>query len=373
MLAERLVLLALSLLALHSPAALSKEVRSFRVFSVGNDVFAAGDHASVRGEVNGDALLAGGEVTLEGRVGGDAALAGGRIALRGDVAEDVYAAGGELTIAGRIGGSARITGGEITITEDASIADGLSIAGGRIELLGHAGQYAQIAGGEVRINGRVDGDVNVSSGSLVIGPDTVIEGRLTYRGREEARVSENARVRDGVVHVPDRRHGRFERMFTAFTVIWLAGWTIVGIVLLALLPQASRTITDTLRARPGASLLVGLALLCVIPIIIVLGAITVVGLPLALLLVCLYLVLLPIGYLTSVAALGDWLLPKLRREKPVTTIMRIGTFILALIVVYLVTRIPVLGGLVAFLVVLAGMGALGLAVVRRRTAAPTAA
>jgi hypothetical protein len=367
---ERLVVLALSLLALAPQASLSTEGRSSRV---GNDVFAAGDHAAIRAEVNGDALLAGGEVTLEGRVGGDAALAGGRIALRGDVGEDVYAAGGELTIAGRIGGSARLAGGEITVTEDASVADGLSLAGGRIELLGHVGQYAQIAGGEVRINGRVDGDVNVSSGSLVVGPDTVIEGRLTYRGREEARVSENARVRDGVVHVPARRHGRaFERMFTTFTVIWLAGWTIVGILLLALLPHASRTVTDTLRARPGTALLVGLALLCVIPIVIVLGAITVVGLPLALLLVCLYLVLLPIGYLISVAALGDWLLPKLRRGKPVTTAMRIGTFILAIIIVYLLTRVPMLGGLVALLVVLAGIGALGLSIGRRRTAATAA-
>jgi hypothetical protein len=119
------------------------------------------------------------------------------------------------------------------------------------------------------------------------------------------------------------------------------------------------------RSRPGPALLVGVALLLAVPIVIVLVGITLVGIPLALLLLCLYFVLLPLGYLAAVATLGDWLLPRMRGTKPITTPMRIGAFVIVLIVIYLVTRIPLLGGLVALGLLLAGMGGLVLSILRR--------
>jgi cytoskeletal protein CcmA (bactofilin family) len=364
MLNERTVVLLAVLSLAAGSIACGSERETVRV---GDDVFVAGDEAAFRGDLAGDALLAGGKVVLDGAVGGDAVLAGGDLDIRGNITQDLYAAGGELEVAGRIGGSARIAGGEIRIADTASIAGGLSAAGGRIELDGHAGEYAQIAGGKVRINGRVDGDVRVSSGELVVGPDAVIEGRLTYRGPRDARVSSAAQVRGGVVNVRDeRRHGRtLERVFGWFAFVWLAGWTLVGILLLALLPGASRAVTDTVRSRPGAALLLGLAVLCVVPILIVLVAITVVGIPLALLLLLAYLLLLPLGYLAAVAAIGDTLLPRLRGSKPSTTPLRIGAFILMLVLIYLLTRIPVLGGAIAFALILAGMGGLALALAAR--------
>lgn len=365
----------MALLALVMSATASAADRERASMRIGDDVFVAGDRAVLRHDVAGDALLAGGEVELAGAVGGDAVLAGGRVELDGRVEEDLYAAAGELVIRGNVGGSARITAGEIDLHQDASIGDGASIAGGRIELDGRIGRYAQIAGGSVRLNGRVDGDVTVRSGELAVGPDAIIEGRLIYRGDREARVSPSAQVRGGVASVAssddERRFAK--RVFRWFSVAWLIGWVLVGIVLLALLPGATRAVTDTVRARPGASLLVGLALIIALPILIVIVAITIIGLPLALLLAALYVVLLPLGYLAAVAALGDWLAPRLRRAKPVTTLVRLGAFVLALTAVYLVTRVPVLGGVLICALILVGMGALALAMRRRGPPPPAAA
>lgn len=357
-------LLSLALAFAATGVALGRE----QALRIGNDVFLAGDEAAFRDDVTGDALLAGGEVSFEGSTGGDAVLAGGRVQVRGNVGEDLYAAGGEVSVGGTIAGSARVTGGEVRIDESARINDGLSVAGGRVELNGHAGRYVQIAGGEVRINGRVDGDVGVSSGELVIGPRAVIEGRVTHRGPRAPRVDSSAQVQGGVHHVPskDVDGHALRKLFTFAALLWLAGWTIVGILILGLLPGASRAVTDTVRSRPWAAVLLGLALCFAIPVVIVLCAITLVGIPLALLLLCLYLVLLPLGYLASVATLGDWLLPRLRGGKPVTTPMRIGVFVLVLVVAYLITRIPVIGGLIVLALLLAGLGGLVLAVVPRR-------
>jgi hypothetical protein len=116
-----------------------------------------------------------------------------------------------------------------------------------------------------------------------------------------------------------------------------------------------------------------LALLVGVPVLLVALAVSLIGLPLALLLLCLYLLLLPLGYLAAAAAIGDWLLPRIRRGAAITTSQRVLMLLGVLIALAVVTRVPYLGGLVCLVVLLAGMGSLVLAAVaRHRTAGATA-
>lgn len=345
-----------AMLGLAAATAVGSDERSA---SFGNDVFRAGDRVVFTDTVAGDALLTGGEVELQGSVGGDVAAAGGEVDVGGSIGQDLYAAGGRVTVRGKVGGSARLAGGDVEIAENASIEDGVSIGGGEVTLRGHVGRYLQVAGGNVRIDGRVDGDVNVSSGHLSVGPNAVVGGRLTYRGRDEPDVDSAAQIAGGVEHVSRRRDGRVgERVFGAFAFVWWLGWTLIGVLLIALLPQATRSITDRIRERPGASALMGFAVLCGVPIAILITAITVIGIPLAILLALAYILLLPLGYLAAVAAVVDALLPRVRRAAPPTTLMRVGAFVLAAVVIYLVTRIDFVGGLVAFALLIVGLGGL---------------
>jgi cytoskeletal protein CcmA (bactofilin family) len=343
-------------LAFVAAAAAGSDERST---SLGDDVFRAGDRVVFADTVTGDALLTGGEVELQGSVGGDVAAAGGEVAIDGDVGQDLYAAGGRVDVRGKVSGSARLAGGDVEIAESASIADGVSIGGGEVRVRGHIGRYLQVAGGDVRIDGRVDGDVNVSSGRLSVGPDAVIAGRLTHRGPRQPDIDSGAQIVGGVDHVAKRRDGNVAgRVFGAFAFVWWLGWTLIGVLLIALLPQATRTITDGIRARPGASALLGFAFLCLVPIAILITAITLIGIPLAILLALVYVLLLPLGYLSAVAAAVDALLPRVRKAGPPTTLMRVGAFVLAAVVIYLVTRIDFVGGLVAFALLIVGLGGL---------------
>lgn len=344
------------MLGLFAAAAVWPDERSA---SLGSDVFRAGDRVVFTDTVTGDALLTGGEVDLQGSVGGDVAAAGGEVEIGGSVGQDLYAAGGRVTVRGRVSGSARLAGGKVEVAENASIEDGVSIAGGEVRLRGEVGRYLQIAGGNVRIDGRVDGDVNVSAGRLSVGPGAVIAGRLTHRGPDEPHVDSGAQIAGGVDHVSKRRDGKVAgRVFGAFAFVWWLGWTSIGVLLIALLPQATRAITDRIRTRPGAAALLGFAVLCLVPIAILIAAITLIGIPLAILLALVYVILLPLGCLASVAALVDALLARVRKTAPPTTLMRAGAFVLAAIVIYLVTRIDFVGGLVAFAFLIVGLGGL---------------
>ena len=340
---------------------------------LGDDLFTTGADVRIGGDIAGDAIAAGGEVTLDGTVHGDTVVAGGQVSLRGSSADDLYAAGGEVRLSGHVTGNARIAGGEVDLDRNAAIDGGASVSGGRVRVDGRVGRYLQIAAGSTRLDGNVAGDVDVAGGELIVGPATVVEGALTFRGPKPPRVAEGAQIRGGVTHVPERRLGKNARgALIGVAILWLLGWCVVGAVLLALWPGFSRSVSENVTRRTGLALLVGLAVLIGSPALIVLTGITVIGLPLALLLLAIYLVLFPFGFLASAVAIGDWLLVRMRRGAEIATRHRVLTLFGVLVALFLLTRIPVLGGLLCLLLLLAGMGSLVLAAVNRHRGAVTA-
>jgi hypothetical protein len=98
-----------------------------------------------------------------------------------------------------------------------------------------------------------------------------------------------------------------------------------------------------------------------VPVALVLLMITAIGIPLALLGLCVYLILLPLGYLFSAAALGEWLLSRLRQGAEIAMQQRILMLLAVLVVLFVLTRIPVLGNIVMLLVILTGVGGLVMA------------
>jgi cell division protein FtsW (lipid II flippase) len=98
-----------------------------------------------------------------------------------------------------------------------------------------------------------------------------------------------------------------------------------------------------------------------IPLVLVSGICLWVAPQLALLLLFLYLLLLPLGYLASAAAIGEWLLSRTQGGAQLLTRQRILMLIGVLSALFVLTRIPVLGAVLRFLLILAGIGSLVMA------------
>lgn len=363
------VLLLLPLLLLSSPApvaAAQEEAQEREAVTrrLGDDLFAAGSRVRISDDTGGDALVAGGELDLAGGVGGDTAAVGGEISLRSRVGGNLYAAGGEIGLQGVVLGNARLAGGRIQIDRGAEIAGGLSAAGGEVDIDGRVTRYLQVAGGKVRIDGQIGGDVDVAGGQLIIGPNAVVEGVVTFQGPQPPEVASGAQLRGGLQHVERswragrEAAGRVGAVLGFGALLWLLGWMIVGAVAIALWPRAAHAATDAVLHRPWLSLLVGLLVLTCAPVLILVSMVTLVGIPFGLLLLAVYLVLLPLGYLTAAAALGEWLLLRLRGGQQPTVRARILVLLGALAVLLLLVSTPYVGKLIGLLVLLAGMGGL---------------
>ena len=327
---------------------------------LGKDRFAAGQDITVTHGVVGDLLAAGREIIVDEKIGGDAVAAGGTIRLNGNVSDNAYAAGGRVFLNGTIARNARFAGGNVEIAPSARIEGGASIAARQARVNGAIGSYLQAAGGILYLDGPVGGDVDASARQIELGPNARINGKLRYRTNGVLKQDPGAQVLGGIEQLPFRMHRAPIARGLALFIFWF--WTFGLMVLVAvlfLLPGFTNVI-GTLETRPGASALLGFALLVCIPIASLILLITLIGAPLALLSIAAYFALLLVGYIAAAAAIGDLLLKGLRHKTAETAGWRIAAAICGVFIIALLGRIPMLGGLIVFVALIMGIGAVGL-------------
>lgn len=331
--------------------------------SFGNDRFAAGPTVRIAQPVTGDLFAAGGSVDIEAPVTGDALAAGGNLRITASLGESLYAAGGQLRLDAPVARSARVAGGQIELGPRSRVAGNLTIVGGEVELRGTIGGHVLAAAGELLIDGEIAGDVTATAGAIELGPNARIGGRLRYASREEIRRDPAAQIAGGVERVAvrgeSRRAERFERSFgPRGGWVWTVGLMVLAALLVGGLPEFYARVTATMRARPGASLLAGFVAVVCIPVAAVILFVTIVGIPLALIALGLYLALLVVGYASAGIALGDSLLKRVRAAAASGLWWRVGAAMLATLVIALVARVPYLGGAVMLAALVIGIGAL---------------
>ncbi|MCJ7450995.1 MAG: hypothetical protein MUO39_00765 [Steroidobacteraceae bacterium] len=332
----------------------------------GTDYFGAGGLLNLTDPVEGDAFLAGGQVATASEVNGDLVAAGGEVSIGGSVGDDVYAAGGDVKVDAIIHGNARVGGGDVAVGPATVIAGATTLTGGSVDFEGNSHGLLKISGGTVTMAGQALGDVDVRSEELVIRPETQIGGRLIYRGPAEPVVPEGAVIAGGV-EFHESGHGKFmhdeggpvrEAVHWVGSVLWFAGVFLVGALFLVLFPGLSARAAETIRRDPWQSVGLGFAILACVPIVAVVLLVTIVGIPLALLLVPLYLLLMFLGWIVAALFIGQRGLAMVRGTAPASTGWRLLALLLALLALSLVRHVPFIGGIVVFVTLIAGIGAL---------------
>jgi len=333
---------------------------------VGSDFFGAGGMLNLTEPVDGDAFLTGGHVTVASEIKGDLIVAAGEVSVGGNIGDDLYAAGGNVQLDAIVAGNARIAGGDITVGPATVVAGALSLTGANIEFDGDTHDYLQAAGASVRIDGAVHGDATVRAKEIEIGPDTRIAGRLIVHGASEPVVPEGAVISGGVEFhrvSPDRYFDDTGDTVRTVAhgigrVLWFAGVFLAGVLFVFVFPGLSSRASHFVGREPLKSLGLGFAVLVCVPVFAVLLLITVIGIPLALLLLPFYLLLLFLGWVTTALFIGDKGLELTRGPQAPSSPLRLLALFLALVALWLLGRIPLVGGWITCLALLAGIGAL---------------
>ncbi|MEQ8966447.1 MAG: polymer-forming cytoskeletal protein [Azospirillaceae bacterium] len=317
--------------------------------ATGKNVAAAGALVALSADTEEDAMVAGGTVRADGRVGGDLFAVGGRVRAGAAIGEDAF-----------------LAGGNVSLGANATVGSDLFAAGGDLTIDGTVAGDALLGGGTIEIAGTIEGDVEAAGGSLILLPGARIGGDLRFHGADPPEIVEGATVGGTVTHdriMPGERGERGEdrehRGWIAGLVggvLFTIGVMIAGALWLAASPQTVTGAARSFRESPVIGGLLGLAVAAVWPLATLLAAVTVIGLPVAGVLFLLYPIVLFAGYLAAAFGLSDVVLA--RRILPPGYGLRVLAFVIAVLVLAVVSLIPFLGTLAVIVIFLVGLGAL---------------
>jgi hypothetical protein len=247
-----------------------------------------------------------------------------------------------------------VVSGDVDV-ERGETVEGVFIASGDARIAGHVDGDVVLLSGDVVVSGRIDGDLFTAGGEARLLPSAEVTGDVGY-GDEHPQVSLDARVHGDVTKQDWPDVGGLFSWFAGI-VVWLAvslSLLALGALLLLIAPRAADALEARSRERIGPLIAIGIAIAIVLPVIALVAAITLVGLPLAL---GIGLSLLPLGavaYLVSAYALGRRILKPPRQ--------RMLSFLAGLAILRLAALVPFLGALVGLAALIFGLGLIGAAI-----------
>jgi cytoskeletal protein CcmA (bactofilin family) len=334
---------------------LGSSVALAQMSQLGGKLRAGGDIVVPSGEtVQGDLYASGGSVRIEGTVDGDLVASGGQVEVSGEVTGDLLTGSGNVDVSGRVGGDARVGAGQVTVS--GSVGEDLLAGAGQVTLTstGEVGEDLIFGSGRMTLSGRVEGDVLGSTGNYA--------RTGSIGGTENVNITE--REEEPVPTVGDRILDVVQRFVSVLLVAALLLW---------LAPRLVDGVSGTLRRRPLASLGIGLlglvALVILVIVIIFVVVLVAIGLGLVGLdglvgttVFATMVTLVVLGFVFFfVAAFGAHAGVGMSVGGLALGgggARRWGALALGVFVVVVLTSLPVVGGFLALIVVLFGLGAI---------------
>lgn len=337
---------------------------------IDEDLYISGGNLSIDAPVKGDLVAAGGQITVNGDVEGDIIAAGGMMRLNGNVTESERIAGGMITVNGHIKKDIFVFGGNIEIAKNCQVDGDLVVSGGNLVCNGNIGRSIIASAGTIIIGGTVEKDVNIdSTGSLTIGSGAVIKGNLKYASPQRADIKPDAKIKGTTTYqktiiekpAPEKKATVADFFYSIFiSIIWLCAMIILGIIFILIAPKRTVETAEMILKRPWASLGLGFLMLIVVPIASIILICTVIGIPLGLIGLMIYIVALYISKIFVSLMIGKKFLAWIKKREDVSLIW---SFIIGLIIVSILIAIPYLGTLVSLACIVFGLGAIYLSLV----------
>lgn len=322
--------------------------------------YVAGNVVEIYGTVNGDIFAAGDTITIDSEnINGDVFVAGSSISIKGKINGSLRIAGENIDLSGEVTRNAMVAGKNFTVDSDSKLAGHLTFWGQMLSMAGQVDGRVEGAMENIRISGIVGQDLDIYLSSdreadIYLSDEGKIGGSVYYKALKKSEINEN--VVSGEVsfnQIIKKAAPVFGMAILLGLIIKFFGMLIVGMLGLYLWPKFFAHSYELMYKKPVKTFGKGLLLLLVTPLAGVLIAITVIGLPIALIAMALWAVLL---YLATVVA--AWLLGKLVKEKLFAKSKWHNLAILALGVLLLIILklIPIIGWVVVFVFYISAWG-----------------
>jgi Putative zinc-finger len=310
--------------------------------------------ANIDGTITGDLIVFGRRVSVDGSVKGDVICFARNLEVKGKVEGNIYNFAQTLRIEGQAGRSVTTFTHTMELPTQGRIGADLLAFAEEANLDGSIARDAVTFSENTSVRGKIGRDFSSHSDRIMLAAPAQVSGDFTARVRKAERVQ----IGEGVVisgktdvQVRAKRSRYAGPGFYIWQAVTLVGAWIVGMLLAALFPAAF-AFTPKSGSEFAWRTAVGFLVLLATPIAALLLAITLVGLPLGLIALGLWVLILYFAKIFVAATVAQQVF------KPAGTTARAMAvpLLASLLIVWIAINLPFVGGIISFIVMLVGAG-----------------
>lgn len=309
---------------------------------------------NLNADVKGSAILAGEGVNIKSDVDGIAFGVSNETEFGGSAEYGIFA-GTTVDIKGNISKDTFIAGNTVKIQQDSDLNRDVIIAGNDVKINGNIDRNLTVYGNNVEINGKVSGNVKLVVSSVKIGDKAVI-GNLSYP--KDANVSISDKSKTGEITKTEAINDDTVSVSSIIVsgVMSLVSLLVIFAILTLVCPNVFTKIQDKYSKfdfDKGIEVVTkGLLVLVLVPMVSLLAFSFAFGIPLAFILIVLYVIAI---YLSSIFAgyiLGYKIWQKFGKRD--INILVIG--LLGLLIITILKMVPGVSVVVSVITLLVGLG-----------------
>jgi cytoskeletal protein CcmA (bactofilin family) len=328
-----------------------------------DDLIALGQTIDIKGTVTGDLYAFAQNVTISGKVDGTIFTGASSVDINAESVMSIWAAGGNIAISGNVSNNVILAGGNLAVQANANIGKDIRAYGGQLNVKGNVAGAIKGGVGKFSMEGKTS-RIKISADDVKIKSSAVISGDVIVQSEKEPVIEEGA-VISGETRCerPSQEEktalfafAPFIAFFITFMkiVIFIAK-IIVGIIIIALFGGYVRRIMDTLIKSPWKSLGWGFLGLIVIPVAVVILFAILIGFPIAIFGIYIYSILFYLSSIFIGLVIGEKIIQLFKKEGKISLYL---SFIIGILVLFVLGLIPILGLVIKIFVLLFGAGML---------------
>ena len=338
--------------------------------TIDDTLIASGNRIVVEGTVTGDVIAGGRHIVIRGKVGGNLIGWAQYVEVEGEIGGSVFASGQEVTIRGPVGGGVHGFAQHVRVIKGSRVAGSVASFAQTLAIDGVVGRDVHARGAEVDVTGVVRRDLDAEAMRITLGAGSRVGGVLTAKvvDPDDLRVEPGATV-GGAREVVLWGEGAsvspyLTRTFYVRQTLWLLAAFLTGWLLFRLAPGASDVRFET-PAAAIRTLGVGLLCVCTAPVAAIIAAVTLVGLPVAAVVIGLWALAIYLAKIPVALFLGRTILGPSGRGGLVPALL------VGLLAVFVAVELPVIGWVIDLALTLIGVGVLCTWVLRAYRASRT--
>ncbi len=357
------ILLTLSLLLPITAAKAANTRTGNSIYVASNEIiagnlYAIGEKITIDGNISGDLIALAQTIVVNGRIDGDIIALAHNISVNGPIGGNVRIAGNNLSINNKIARNLNLFGPKVIIGTNSNVAWDTYLIGVDADINGTLNGNLSGQANKIIVNGKIGKNIDLKlaqddSSNLIIGPKAIINGNLTYNSSHQIDVSKKATIAGKIKQIKTKTKTNniwpflWKKLFSVFSAL------IVGLVLIFISKNITSQIITKLKKSPEKSFLPGILIIFAIPPLSLFLIFTLIGIPLALMLIAWLISIVYIAKIYTAIFVGQLIFEKFNKQGESYALW---SLVLGVLILWSSFAIPYVGWFINFLAISFGLG-----------------